>query len=121
MKIETRKVLVEREVYIASDGTEFDDENECEGYEMRLIEEQMLFFDSEFRRTVIERCAYAVLRTDEEVKQFKHVCDYMGYADRGLNQSGVYMYSESDDRWLNLYEVMENIERVMRDEQKTTR
>lgn len=117
MKIETRKVLVEQEVYIASDGTEFDDESECEAYELQIVEKQMLFFDSKFKRTTVRHCMYAVLRTDEEVKQIKRMCELWRFVDKGLDKTGVYYWA---DCWINLSEIMENIEREIRNEQKTT-
>mgnify|MGYP003317562508 CR=1 FL=1 len=59
---------------------------------------------------------YAVLRTDEEVEQTKRMCDLWGYYSEGLDNAGIYVNTDSDG-WLNLSEVMENIEKVMRNEQ----
>lgn len=116
MRTETRIVLAAQEIYIASDGTEFDDECACEGYEMRLVERQMLCFDSNFRRTTLSNCTYAIARTDNEAESLKVVSDYWGLSNRGLNKAGVYMYSERSDCWTNLSEVIENIEKVVQDE-----
>ena len=44
------------------------------------------------------------------------MCDLWGYYSEGLDNAGIYVNTDSDG-WLNLSEVMENIEKVMRNEQ----
>lgn len=44
MKIEPREMTVTKELYIADDGTEFEDYDDCGEYEMGLIEKNTQVF-----------------------------------------------------------------------------
>jgi hypothetical protein len=104
MRIEEREVTVTKSVYIADDGKEFDTEIDCERYEMRKIEENIDFYDDELKPTNLDRSMYAVLDTKEKVKGMVILCEYMGYATKGLHMSGVYHFA--DGEWLNISNIV---------------
>lgn len=113
MTIDTRKVLVEKDVYIAEDGTEFDDADDCEAYETRLIGKRLnLYTQSHMRTDNIENCWYAKLDTPEEASDFITLCKFDGITALGVKGPGLYMYTEGTyghgkDAWTNLLEIIE--------------
>lgn len=115
MKISTKKITVEQEIYIADDGTQFDDIDECEAYEMRLEGERLDMYTYEYVRTsVINDCWYAKLDTNEEVSAFINLCKFDGVSSEGIEKVGLYMYTEggygrSKEAWTNLSEVIKRI------------
>lgn len=108
MKIETRKVMIEQDVYIAEDGTEFEDQDDCEAYETRLIGKRLkMYTHSHIRTDRTEHCWYAKLDTQEEANDFITLCKFEGITALGVQGPGVYMYTEGTygngkDAWTNL-------------------
>ena len=100
MRIEKRKVTIEKEVYIASDGTEFEDEDLCEGHEYTLIENRLGFYDREGYSSSIDRCSYVYLTTKEEISDFLSLCKWTGITSRGIESEGLYFYT--DKGWINI-------------------
>ena len=110
MKVETRKVTVEQNVYIAEDGKEFDDKDECENYEFRLIEKSLKFYTRKFEECDLESCTYVYLRTDDEVLKLIRLCDLDGITTECLDSVGTYVYDNHIDRWINMSAAIARIE-----------
>lgn len=109
MKTEIREVTVKQEVYIADDGTEFMDEEECMDHDFYLLEQTLDMYNSDCIRVAnAESCHIANLRTRDEVKTFIKACEVYGIVDDGINSPGLYMYGYNDV-WVNLDKVISRI------------
>lgn len=110
MKTELREVTVQKEFYIACDGTAFEDEDECGTYELDILEKSLECYDSNYNRTNVEACAFANLKTKKEVKTFREVCNLYGIVDDGIDGPGIYVYDNVfKDRWLNIDTIISHI------------
>lgn len=112
MKTETKEITVSRTVYIADDGREFVDRDDCEGYEMKLLEKSIACYNDKFEKTSFETCTYVVLVTDQDVENIELVCEYFGYCAEGFDGPGLYMYYDGyskNEHWINLDEVISHI------------
>ncbi len=85
-----------RIVYIADDGTQFDDEWECESYEKCITHQAMYgiqFFNNkdrdfyhitkgnEFSDDIYQRADVVVVHSDEELKCLQWLTDYCGWLE----------------------------------------
>lgn len=113
MRIEQKEVTVLRPVYIACDGKEFLDEDECEAYEIELVEKTLKLYDNNCEPTDIDKSSFANLISDEDVENFKNVCEWHGISSKGIDKPALYMYDESyrSDCWVNLDDVCFRIRR----------
>lgn len=108
MKIETRKVTVEQEVYIAEDGTEFEDEDDCEAYENTCIGENLQMYSYKLIKTTSAGCVrYAKLDTPEQVSNFITLCKAACVSIIGIEDPGIYIYTEGtygdrETAWINV-------------------
>lgn len=116
MKTEIRKVIVEREFYIAEDGKEFDDADECEGYEVSLLAKHLDMYTRKCVKTnSVTNCWYVKLNTEDEVSMFIRLCDFDGVSHKGITNIGAYMYTEGvygcgNEAWTNLSEAFKSLE-----------
>ena len=111
MKTEIRKITIDREVYIAEDGREFENEGSCELYEMQLLEKRFKMYDIHVLETNdIESCFYVKLDTQEDVDAFITCDAYNDMTTDGLEGPGVYFYNEHDYKWTNMTEIMSKLE-----------
>ena len=108
MKTEFREVVVKQPVYIADDGREFDDEDECADYEFSLLEASLTYYDKKLEVTDdVEGCYFINLSTAADVKRFKKICDTCDLITDGIDKPGIYMYIDCrDDCWINMEEVV---------------
>lgn len=112
MKTEIRKVTVEQEVYIADDGTEFEDEDDCRSYEFELIEQSLEMYDHTFEKCYnFDECFYARLNTPEDVRKFIELCGWNDITKKGVRKPGVYMYGDRDDTWINISEIISALDK----------
>lgn len=118
MKIETRDVVVQQDVYISDDGREFTNVDECERHEIELLEESFTCYNSDFEKSDLESCAYVNLVTLDDVKKAKLVCEYFGIRDRGFDKPGIYMYNDYHSEWINLDDIMAHIRKEKENDQK---
>lgn len=110
MKLEIRKVTVEKAIYIAKDGKEFYDESTCEAHEIELIEKTIEFYDSDFEKSDLESCTYVVLKTSDEIEALKDLCRYFGISHKGITEkTGIYMYVDRGDTWKNISYAVDRI------------
>ena len=116
MKISTKQITVEKEIYIAEDGTEFDDQDHCEAYENSLIGKRLKMYSYDYSPCEsVDECCYAKLGTEEDVQAFVDLCEYDGISHRGITTPGLYMYSEgrygfANEAWVNLSEILRHLE-----------
>lgn len=115
MRTETRQVTVEREVYIADDGTEFEDEDSCNTYEMEQVAVSLPMYDDKYKRTDDpDLCTYVELLTYADLRKFRQLCKYCGCYTTGLDDLGLYMAGY--DGWLNLTTIIREIEKEKQNE-----
>lgn len=113
MKVETRKITVEEEVYIAEDGTEFDDREECETHELLAKGEKLSMVDYRgFETPNIDECWAVNLRNFVETVIFLDLCKYSDISSKGVDGPGVYIYTEGtygsgNDAWTNISTIIE--------------
>ena len=116
MKTSTKTITIEKEIYIAEDGTEFDDQDDCEAYEYRLVGKRLKMYKYSFSPCQsIEDCCYVKLDTETDVQAFIDLCKYDGISHKGVTTPGLYMYSEgrygfANDAWVNLSEILKHLE-----------
>lgn len=112
MKTKTKKVTTTVEVYIADDGTEFDNEDDCRYYELKQIREKLDMYDYHLAKTNNTGCCrYVKLDTQEQVRDFIDSCKDAFVSTTGIERTGIYIYTEGTygDRttsWVNVTEVL---------------
>lgn len=103
MRTETREVLVKKEIYIADDGKEFEDEEDCLDYEFDKVKGELTYYDAALDEIdEPDECVFVDLRTEKDVKLCKHVFDVYGVHDGGIDEPGLYMWWETEQQWMNL-------------------
>ena len=116
MKTSTKTITVEKEIYIAEDGTEFDDRDDCEAYEYRLIGKSLKMYKYDFSPCQsVEDCCYVKLGIWADVQAFIDLCEYDGISHRGITVPGLYMYTEGrwgagNDAWTNISEIIRHFD-----------
>lgn len=121
-----------RIVFFADDGTRFEDEDECEQYELKhkltaAITESFFYnFDGYYMTTEQwladpESCDYMVVANDEEAELiYKYLRETVGlchpWEDWRVDKptAGRYYYSHNDDRWHNFDEEHGKLLRIMK-------
>lgn len=115
MRVETRKVTIEEEVYIAEDGTEFDDREDCEAHEILEKGRELPMIDYRgYETESIDECWAVNLRSLSEVKAFVDVCKYSDISSRGVTGPGMYIYTEGtygarNNAWTNISEIINTL------------
>ena len=109
MRTEIRQVVTEQEVYVADDGTEFTNRDDCEEHEVFLIGTRLKMYDYKFTKTTdVDDCWYVHIRTEYDAKSFITMCGYICVSSRGIDVPGVYMYT--DKEWVNISSVVKRLE-----------
>ena len=93
MKTITRKIEIEKEFYVANDGTEFEDECECVAYDMGLLYKSFEAYDEDFNRVDLVSAEYLVVHSNEELVNIKNVCIFNDLIYEGLIETGLYKYN----------------------------
>lgn len=107
MKTKTKLVTVEQEIYIAEDGKEFDDQDDCLSHERDLREETLEFYDYNFMPSNLENCTYVKTVTQEDVNNLLYLCHIDGISHDGItDKPGIYMYMLHPDEWVNITEAV---------------
>ena len=112
MRTETRKVLVEQEVYIAEDGKEFTRQFDCERHEYHISTLALRMYDSDGRRTTSwDNSWYVDLETNDDFDAFMRVSDFEGSIIEGIdpNEPGIYAYNDDSQKWINISKLINNI------------
>ena len=110
MKQITKQVTVEKTMYIAEDGTEFESKLSCELYEKGFWEKSLAFYDFRFEKSNLDKCSYVCILNDKDYNTMKKLCDFEGVSEKGIeNKPGIYMYEERRDAWVNISEAVDKI------------
>lgn len=78
MKIKLVEKIVETEVYVADDGTEFEWSDACLDYEMTKKEDSMEFYDYDYNRIDFDGFVYVNIKNQQDMDCFCELCDYYG-------------------------------------------
>ena len=109
--------MIERITYIADDGTEFDDEDECLAYEAELnfgaFKDHVFLFNSvrsplSFSLDNFEASYYVVINDDSAAASFVAAMEAEGYSELP-RAKGVYKYNTRKDKWENLHEKLADL------------
>ena len=100
-------------LFIADDGTQFNDRNDCEKYEKRNVardEEvflnELFMYDNSGKRVYIPVLAtYADIRTNDAVGVFFALADNDGTSTAGIEKPGKYIFGIGGNTWTS-YEVL---------------
>ena len=96
-----------RIIYIADDGTEFDDEFDCEDYEWKLnhphLKDVHIFdeYGKEFRN-IFDEASYdystkIVITNEEALKDFEEFTEYAGFACyRSIDKVGEWKFDDNE-------------------------
>lgn len=110
MKEITKTVTVEKIIYVAEDGTEFDNRYDCQRYEAKLWEDSLIFYDNTFEKSNLEECTYICILSHEDYNALVKLCDFEGISSKGIeDKPGIYMYEERRDGWINISEAITRI------------
>lgn len=116
MKTKTKLVTVEQTIYVAKDGKEFADEDDCLKYENSCIGENLQMYSYTLLKTYnVGCCRYAKIDTPEQVTDFITLCRYHGVSIRGIEAPGIYIYVEGtygdrETAWINVSRAIEIME-----------
>lgn len=104
--------MTEKITYIAFDGSEFANEDECIDYEtelnFRAFKDHVFLFDSvrkplPFSLANFEKCAYVSINDDRAAASFVNTMEAEGYTELPRTK-GIYEYNDRRDTWENLRE-----------------
>ena len=85
-----KKIEVEQEFYVAYDGTEFNDEDECAYYEDEFRRTKILCYDSNMKKCDFEDAEWVVVRNDEDFNNIADTCEFNGWDYAGICENGIY-------------------------------
>ena len=100
-----------RTIYIADDGTQFDDEYACTDYEWKLnhphLKDVHVFdkdgneFENIFSEDTYNYSTKIVVTSNEAVKALQDFADYTGYCYYGhVDKVGEWKFDESEERFV---------------------
>lgn len=109
--------MIEKITYIAFDGSEFANEDECLEYEnelnFRAFKDHVFLFDGErefmpFSIANFEACFYISINDDRAAASFVTAMEAQGYSELP-RAKGIYEYNTRKDRWENLREKLADL------------
>lgn len=103
-------------IYIADDGTQFDNEFDCEDYEWKLnhphLKEVHAFdkdgneFKNIFAEDTYNYSARIVVESDSAAKELQELADYTGYCYyEQIEKAGEWYFDEKQERFVLIGEV----------------
>lgn len=116
MREEKRPITIEQTVYIADDGKEFDDEDDCKSYEINQVCESLKMRNYLGVKTNnIDNCQAVKLNSFVEIQSFIELCAYEGVSYKGISEPGIYLYTEGrygngNEAWTNISKIIESFE-----------
>lgn len=100
-----------RIIYIADDGTQFDNEVDCEDYEwkldhphlkdVRIYDKNGIEFTDVFSEDAYSHSAKVVVSTDDAAKDFQALAEYTGYCcyDQ-IKMAGEWRFDETKEQFV---------------------
>lgn len=115
--------MTEKTTYIAFDGKEFEDYNECERYESKVMQEKLLVYDDEGELLSLDsdyylsqNSAYVVCKSEEALNYLNKTFDYnkVNSIDYEGKFPASFYYNFETDEWeeitLHIKELQEEID-----------
>jgi len=106
-----------RTVYIADDGTEFDDEDDCFAYEQErnLDNGKHTFFDNGLKRIKefkdCEDVYYVYIENEKDVEETRDfLSNYVGVYSDNISHEGLWMYDTLVDNFVDIDDKMARLE-----------
>jgi hypothetical protein len=111
MKIEQRKITINQDVYVATDGTVFADKYECQEYETKKLEKELDMYGADYTKCdSLNTCIYVKLITRDQISRFTTACGHYDISTDGVKGPGIYMYNgRLRGAWINLTEVVNKL------------
>ena len=116
MEVKRKKFVITKDIFVACDGTEFEDEDACIDYEFNIRSRKLACYDENFNRVDLDSCDYVAAVNDELLKLFLDLCDHKGYCAKGIDGVGLYKYMAECDNWINISQIMTDFEAAMEEE-----
>ena len=114
MEVKHKEVVIVKDIFVAYDGTEFEDEDDCIDYECKLAENKISCYDENFEKAKLDSCYFVDATDEESLTLFKALCNHYGYSENGIEGVGLYRYMDKGDYWLNISQIMSNFEKCKR-------
>lgn len=105
--------MIEKTIYIAEDGTEFDDDFDCKKYELELQGKGLNIICLDRDKDPIKLgdtgdVFYVNLPTQRCVEYFNKIAEYYGYPT--IETIGEWFYDESQEEWSSIYAEIEYLQ-----------
>ena len=107
--------MIEKTIYVAFDGKEFDDEGDCREYELNTklkdIGDDLLLYDKNGKKIekidnqlLAESIDYIVIKSEKAYEYFVEQMDYIGlnYPDYYNSPICSYYYDYDENEWINI-------------------
>lgn len=107
--------MIEKTIYVAFDGKEFDDEGDCREYELNTklkdIGDDLLLYDKNGKKIekidnqlLAESIDYIVIKSEKAYEYFVEQMDYFGlnYPDYYNSPICSYYYDYDENEWINI-------------------
>lgn len=102
--------MVEKRTYIAYNGKEFNDREECLEYERIKSHDTFKFFNDEYEEIdYIDDAGFLLIHTEDELKSFHLYCEEYNLRDKGVEGVGLYIWNNSAWAWENYDEYVQSI------------
>lgn len=116
MEVKRKEVVIMKDIFVACDGTEFEDEDDCIEHEFDIRRQKLACYDEEFDRVDIDSCDYVDATTEESLALFQEICRHYNYSRFGIEGVGLYWYEPKSDTWVNVSQIMSNFEKYKKKE-----
>ena len=120
--------MIEKIIYVADDGEEFETKEECEQYERRFEKAWSIdFFDGNFNNlnkeqdmaSKLEKTFYMFIKNAEAAKEFFNIAGWeIGCSvptEDLVEDKTIIAYDESDYCWYNLTKKLEELSKIKRE------
>lgn len=110
-------------IYIAEDGTQFEDEYYCRKHEYDILMKQFQFYD-EKRNPIteiknIDNIKYVYVGTNESAKNAKKfLCDEFGTCGFGIDHPGLWYYDDDEDEFVEVGDRLKELEQTQKELKK---
>lgn len=111
-----------RSIFIADDGTEFDDEDDCLEYEASAVlkNDSIMLFDEECNRITnvrdLDNVYYGYFKTPEDATTAKElIYEWVGTCSvQSIDDAGYWAYSFKEDEFVNIDFEIERLENCVK-------
>lgn len=99
--------------FVADDGREFDNEEECRTYENKtMLEKHVKFLDESFKPCCFDDCKFMIIKDRIGIKVVDNYCEANGFStpwdlDLTMMHTGYFLYNEHKDEWTDIEGVLD--------------